>query len=548
MVLIVRNCSVSNSGFWGFDHRNYGILWILLSHALFINESTINTIFALKIKGNKIEERSPKSSQRNTAIQSSMNHQLISELTNQRIIKRMKKAIFAFLLLYSLQGYSQEMWGISNSNYSGNMGIFLNPSTIVGAPYKYEINFIAADFFAENTYIYFPQRYKIIPRTITNDVAPGKQYFFRTGGGLQQGYSHILIIGPSYIKNLGDHAWGLHSAFRTEASLTDIPTSLAYAFYGNFRTPDIFGIRTSAPKFSLAEATWIELGGTYGKVRFDTEKHYLKWAATGNLLIGMNGLYGDFRKTEYTILDTFNTVFHNVDATIGNAIDNDGLISFRGAGLSTTLGATYMKKHNSGGFECNRSNDKIKKYDYRIGVSLMDLGTIRYFRKSQVVNVMTTTDRLWTGIDSADFSAGGINPLIATNLTATVEDKGFYMWLPTALSAQFDYSFTSKIYGNLSVVKRIHFTANQIARADQVNLSGRYETRSFEGNVNFSLYEFKQPSMGIGLRYKFFVIGSDRLLQLIGLSDVQAFDFFFGFKWQFCKRPFSPGPDCAAYN
>ncbi|MBK7851504.1 MAG: hypothetical protein IPJ66_10310 [Bacteroidetes bacterium] len=38
------------------------------------------------------------------------------------------------------------MWGISNSNYSGNMGIFLNPATIVGAPYKYEFNIIAGDF------------------------------------------------------------------------------------------------------------------------------------------------------------------------------------------------------------------------------------------------------------------------------------------------------------------------------------------------------------------------------------------------------------------
>ena len=60
---------------------------------------------------------------------------------------------FCFLLiLFNFQSSGQEMWGISNSNFSGNMGIFLNPSTIVSAPYNYEINIIALDAFAENTY------------------------------------------------------------------------------------------------------------------------------------------------------------------------------------------------------------------------------------------------------------------------------------------------------------------------------------------------------------------------------------------------------------
>lgn len=428
------------------------------------------------------------------------------------------------------------------------MGIFLNPSTIVGAPYRYEINLIAGDFFAQNTYIFSPRRFHLIPNAITQSVPDGNLYYFNTGGTVEQGYSHILLIGPSYIKNLGDHAWGLHSAFRTEASATDVPTPLAYTFYRNFHSPDLFNVRTAAKSYSAAEATFIELGGTYGKVRYESEKEYLKWAATGNLLVGMNGLYGDFRETDFTVLDSSNTIFHNVDATIGNGIDNDALLSFRGLGLGTTLGATYMKKHNSGGFECNRSNDNIKKYVYRIGLSLMDLGTIRYFRKSEVINIHSTSDRLWNGIDSANFGVGSFDTLMVNRLAATVEDKGFFIWLPTALSAQFDYSFTSKIYGNLSVVKRIHFAPNQIARPDQLTLSGRYETRNFEGNLNFSMYEWKQSAIGLGLRFKFFVVGTDRLLELLGLSDTYAADFFFGFKWQFCKRPFSPGIDCPAYQ
>lgn len=427
------------------------------------------------------------------------------------------------------------------------MGIFLNPSEIVGAPYKYEINILAGDFFAENSYIYFPKDKHIVWNSITGNNEPGKDYSYRTGDPTQKGFGHTLIIGPSYIKNNGDWAWGLHSALRTEVSVLDVPTELAYLGYSDFHDPAIFGKRYNSTPMSFAGANWLELGGTYGRVRLETENDYLKWAATGNILLGFNGYYGDIQKLDYTLIDSSNAVVHNADMVIGETVE-EPFIALRGAGLSTTLGATYMHKRRQGGFECNRSNDNIKKYDYRVGVSLIDLGTVRYFRKSQVANVSTTTDKTWTGIDTANINLYNIGSTLVRNIGGTINDEGFYIWAPLGVSAQFDYSFTPKIYGNLSVVKRIHFTENQIARGDQMNVSVRYEKRKFEANLNYSMFEWDQSSIGLGLRYKWFVIGTDRLLQFVGLSDVQAFDFFFGFKFQFCKKPFSPGPDCAAFQ
>ena len=459
----------------------------------------------------------------------------------------MKKIVLFLFLFISQWSFGQEMWGISNSNYAGNMGLFLNPSSIVGAPYKYEINFLAGDFFAENTYIYFPQSKHIVFNAITNNVPPGRQYSYSTSFATQSAFGHALVIGPSYIKNNGTSAWGLHSAFRSELSVLNVPNHLAYVFYQNFHDPKIFGIRYSSTPFSLATATWLELGGTIGKVIKETEDHYLKWGATGNILIGFNGLYGDFKQFDYTVLDSSNTVFHNANATIGKAID-DSFIALRGIGLSSTLGITYIHKRRQGGFECNKSNDNTKKYDYRIGASLMDIGTIRYFRKSQVITVQNTVDRIWNGIDSSQVGVNNIDTQLVSNLTATVRDAGFYIWTPLALSLQFDYSFTPKWYGNISMVKRLHFTANQIARGDQLTFSGRYEKRKWEANLNYTMFEYKQGSLGLGIRYKWLVIGSDRLLQLIGLSNVNSFDLFFGFKMQFCKKPFSKGQDCAAFN
>ena len=63
------------------------------------------------------------------------------------------------------------------------------------------------------------------------------------------------------------------------------------------------------------------------------------------------------------------------------------------------------------------------------------------------------------------------------------------------------------MYANLSWVNRIRFAPNQAVRGNQVMLSARYETRNFEANINSNLYEYERIHLGLGLRYRFLVIG-----------------------------------------
>src|SRR5580693_4165141 len=111
-----------------------------------------------------------------------------------------KTTLLVFLFIAATAS-AQEMWGISNSNYSGNMGIFLNPSTIVAAPYKYEFNLVAGDFFAQNTYMYSPADRKIITRSLFGTPPNETNWFDIYNGSTQKGFAHTLIIGPSYINS-----------------------------------------------------------------------------------------------------------------------------------------------------------------------------------------------------------------------------------------------------------------------------------------------------------------------------------------------------------
>jgi hypothetical protein len=453
------------------------------------------------------------------------------------------------LTVLCLPTKAQEMWGISNSNFSGNMGIFLNPSTIVGAPYQYEINLAALDLFAENTNIYVLESDKYIFHSLTGYARDGRNFFTRSPQ-LNNSFGHGLLIGPSYIRNKTTSGWGIHSALRTEVSTLKMSPEVALLLSDNFRSPILYGDTITSPAFKNAYASWIEIGGTYGKILRESEYHIIKWAATGNILIGMNAFYADNKSLSFTSVDSSQVLIHAIDQTIGHSINDNGgsIFGLRGLGLSTTVGLTYINHPNRGAFDCNMSNDKQKKYKYRLGFSLLDLGNIFYFNKTRKTELKATTTQTWNGVDSFAFvSFQSLDTNLVNIMGGETKSKNFNMWLPLGGSIQFDYQIRANLFANLSWVNRIRFTANEIARGNQINASVRYERRRYEANVNFSFFEYKRPSMGVGLRYRFFVIGSDRLLQTLGLADEKSFDLFVGLKFQFCKRPFSPGPDCPAY-
>ena len=60
------------------------------------------------------------------------------------------------------------------------MGIFLNPSTIVGAPYQYEINLVAFDAFAENANVYTLKNERSLFHGLTGSVLPPDTIFDQT--------------------------------------------------------------------------------------------------------------------------------------------------------------------------------------------------------------------------------------------------------------------------------------------------------------------------------------------------------------------------------
>lgn len=459
---------------------------------------------------------------------------------------------FLLLLCSGVSVRAQELWGISNSNYSGNMGLFLNPSTIVHAPYRYELNLIAFDASAQNNYFYSPRDRQFVPRTIFGGDVKARAFLPETSGDYYAANSSMLMIGPSYIRNLGDRAWGIHTALRGNANVQGFPEPLARLLYERYGYAPYAGRKFESDQTLRSDlVSWYELGGTYGRVLFDNEQHMLKWAVTGNLLLGTDALHLVADPFAYTVADTGTVIANNLHARVRYALDPEGstlgnLLAPRGAGLGTTIGVTYFKPFYRGGFDCNRTNDRVKKYKYRLGASLIDIGHIRWFRQTTQVNLNAQGNRTWTQLDSLRFSSMQTVQTSAVNaLGGTIGDEVFGSWLPAALSVQADYSILPTVYANLSWVNRIRLAENQAVRGNQLTLSARYETRNFEANINSNLFEYERIHLGLGLRYRFFIIGTDRLPELLGLHNTRSFDLYFGLKFQSCTQLFKRSePDC----
>src|SRR5205823_2301000 len=156
----------------------------------------------------------------------------------------------------------------------------------------------------------------------------------------------------------------------TDISAQKVPTPVSKYIYENYKYAPFVNQSFSAPAFRTAALSWYELGGTYGKVFYETEVHYIKWAATANILLGTNGTYVDVGKLDYTVIDSASIIVHNIDMTMAQSMQQDKFGSFfaiRGIGAGTTLGVTYMHKRKQSAFECNGGNDHFRKYQYRVG-------------------------------------------------------------------------------------------------------------------------------------------------------------------------------------
>lgn len=455
---------------------------------------------------------------------------------------------------------SQEMLGIINSNYSGINSTLVNPASMLNSKLFFDFNIGTADVFFQNNYTFLSKNdYKFSRLFKKNPEYPKHQpdneinYYNLNNTDSKNAYLNIRAIGPSAMFILNNHAIGFHTSFRTIVQAKNIPYNISSHAYNGLDYDPLQNIDFNNNNYKINELSFTEIGFSYAYSFYNKRKDYFSAGITIKRLYAYSGTYLNIDNSTYKVSNDTTLAMNNISGEIGFAapldydenefINNSPYINdVRGKGWSFDIGITYQKKIHeiSNRHYKNLCQKKYQEYKYRIGISLLDIGKVNFDKNAQkhyFDNVSHTINNVnkenFTNFNNMikDFSYRFYN-----DSTQLLVAEKFSIALPSAISLQFDYRYKKHLYINSSFFYSLKVNKEgQIERPGLISITPRYEKYNFEVNIPFSLYEFKQPRIGLAVRFYDVTIGTDKLGGFFNFSDFYGLDLYCSVKISLSK-------------
>ncbi len=305
-----------------------------------------------------------------------------------RVLLKKLFYILSFLII-TIDCEAQEMWGISNSNYAGSMGMNLNPATMVGAHYRWEAHLLSSDLFVMNNYLYVKKNSDLIKKSMRGESVPEERFTDNYNTKHKFGNGSLFVKYPGFIYSGNKIAVGFHASTRVAFSVRGMPFHLAKFMKEGFDYTPQQDINYTGSNTDVVGINWHEAGISIGTVLKDDKTSYITGAITLNYLSGLNSFYMRIADIDYIVPNDWLWQINNVNAEYGHALADAGdnavnnALSQKGNGYSTTIGFQYYHNRNENAYLPCTKDARDKKYDYKIGFSLIDLGKINFSKQAE---------------------------------------------------------------------------------------------------------------------------------------------------------------------
>jgi hypothetical protein len=456
--------------------------------------------------------------------------------------------LLVLIMVFQKNGYAQEMLGVGLGNYSGVMSTLYNPAMLTNNKAFLDINIVSADVFFRQDMYYIPKGdysvYKAMhlvePPKYGEDSINAKNY---TDTETKFFHTSIRVAGPSASFQWGDHGFALTTGTRFFTSAYNIPWEMPTLGYIGITNDSLHNINFIDYNIDMSSSAWTEVGFSYAYniyKYFDTQ---ITLGITVRKLWGYAGLTMSVDNIDYIIVNDTTVNIRNANAGLGfslpldyNSNDINHNPFFKGSGISADLGVVYVKKKR--GYKrwdrYSLCSQPYEDYFYRIGVSILDIGSLRFKNNAQWHTYDNVTS-YWDNIDTINFSningvMHSLSRVFYGDPTSSLKSTSFSMGLPTALSVQMDFHTAKNLYIGGFWIHPLQLFKNSMRRAAQVAVVPRYETKYFEVNVPVSIYDYKYPRIGLSARFWFFTIGTERLGTWLGLADLNGLDIYTSIK------------------
>jgi outer membrane protein OmpA-like peptidoglycan-associated protein len=449
----------------------------------------------------------------------------------------MKKSLLILVALFSIvSAKAQSYLGYYHDNYAGVQTVLFNPASIADSRFKTDINLfslstaVGNDMYAVNFSDAFKSDYDF--------DSQAKKSFTSSNNAIM----NLDLMGPAFMFNIAPkQTLAIYTRARAFVNLGGVNGELINEITKEDNKEDFTSLPLGNPNF--IGNSWGEFGLSYAAVLYQKGQHFLKGGITAKYLQGVANAHfkGDGINLEYDeneITPGSSTYTSTGTATYGTSQDfeNNPNIEIDSAskGFGLDLGLVYEWRPDFDTTKKDVSNFKeLNKYKLRFGLSLTDLGSIKYEKgisKSYDLNTTVTQD----DFDNAEtFDAFLSDNYPETIINGTVKSK-----LPTAIHADLDWNMHKKFYlnvnGDFSMVS--NKTLNQNSIENRFSVTPRYESRWLSFYVPVSFMQYSGAQMGAGLRTGIFFIGSGSVLSNTFAKESKSTDFHLGLKIPFYQK------------
>jgi len=467
---------------------------------------------------------------------------------------------------------AQEMLGLTMGNYRGIAGNMINPAGMTTNKVYLDINLVSADFFVRNNFAYLPKEDFTIWDAFKSDYQyptygdDGRNIVRYNNEKFKYATLNARVLGPSVMLQIGDHGFGFTSGVRYLMTGNRIPWNIAEFAYNGLDYSELHNIEFDNDNTDFNTSAWMEIGLSYA---YNVLKYYDQQLTVGisvKKLWGYAGGYVAAQNIQYVVPDDSTINIQNLNAEIGYSFPVDynnnefsGNSTFGGSGVGIDIGAVFIKKKDvdlnkwRGGKLCSQ---EYTDYDYRIGVSIIDIGRVKYTNNAQL-HSFDDVSKYWASIDTLQFNNMNTFMHVVSNTLygdpdASLVSNTIKVGLPTAFSLQADFNMRNNIYIAGMWIHPVRINMHTLRRPAQLAVIPRYETRFFELSVPISLFEYKYPRVGLAARFYFLTIGTERLGTYIGMADMNGLDIYasikIGINKGSCKKKFGGACDNSEFG
>lgn len=456
---------------------------------------------------------------------------------NQKILG--KFCLFAIAGIGFTTTYAQEFPGFRTGDYTGVNGVFFNPANIAGSPYRFDVNIFSLNTLAANDQAAF--KLSTIGNGFKGDSI--KNQLFGKDAGPASGMITMDFHGPSFMFNIGrKNAFAVTTRARLFANVSDIDGKLFDKISDDFTNdPSLPYTISSAKNMRVAMNGWSEFGLSYGRVISDEGPHVFKAGVTLKYLAGAgNG---------YVNIDNFNgTIDDDIALQDVYLRNTTGRIAtgFGGLRISDFEVNDLLKMESSGigadlGFVYEFRPEKKEPYKFRLGVAVVDLGSIKYekdMQRSGAYHIDITGNERFSlqelnGVDFDDLNAKFDSyPQYFTPDGSNTETK-YTVSLPTTLQVNADYHVASGFF--VSLASQLSLSNNKTKGYNNrtytaVAVTPRFEKKRFGVYLPLSYNKLSSLNAGASLRLGPVFIGSGSVISSLIGNSKQA-DFHFGVRF-----------------